>query len=152
MGNSNNLLFAALAIITGALIPVQAATNAAFSKSVGNPYITALSVFTIGLASIIVFLLATRTPVPSFHKLTAAPLFSYAGGLIVATYVIMITILTPRLGVGAAIGLIVTGQILCAVLIDHFGLLNAALRPITLTRFLGMLLMIAGVYLVMKRK
>jgi transporter family-2 protein len=151
MGNSNNLLFAALAIITGALIPVQAATNAAFSKSIGNPYITALSVFSIGLASIIVFLLATRTPLPSFSKLTAAPLFSYAGGLIVATYVIMITILTPRLGVGAAIGLIVTGQILCAVLIDHFGMLNAAVKPITLTRLLGMLLMIAGVYLVMKK-
>jgi transporter family-2 protein len=151
MGNSNNLLFAALAIITGALIPVQAATNAAFSKSIGNPYITALSVFSIGLASIIVFLLATRTPLPSFGKLTAAPLFSYAGGLIVATYVVMITILTPRLGVGAAIGLIVTGQILCAVLIDHFGMLNAAVKPITLTRLLGMLLMIAGVYMVMKK-
>jgi transporter family-2 protein len=63
----------------------------------------------------------------------------------------MITILTPRLGVGAAIGLIVTGQILCAVLIDHFGLLNAAVKPITLTRLLGMLLMIAGVYMVMKK-
>jgi transporter family-2 protein len=89
---------------------------------------------------------------PPIGKLTTAPLFSYAGGLIVATYVIMITILTPRLGVGAAIGLIVTGQILCAVLIDHFGLLNAAVRPINWMRFIGMLLMIAGVYLVMKKK
>ena len=41
MGNGNNLLLILLAIITGALIPVQAATNAAFSKSIGNPYITA---------------------------------------------------------------------------------------------------------------
>ena len=147
----NDLIFLALALITGALIPIQAATNAAFSKSIGNPLITGLMVFIIGLVGMILFVLISRTPFPMRQQLTSAPLYGYLGGLIVATYVVMITILVPRIGVGAAIGLIVTGQIICAVIIDHFGLFNVAVRTISITRLAGIFLMIAGIYLVMKK-
>jgi transporter family-2 protein len=93
----------------------------------------------------------SRTSFPSREQLAAAPLYGYLGGVIVATYVVMITILVPRIGVGTAIGLIVTGQIICAVTIDHFGLFNVAVRSISAVRMVGMLLMIGGVYLVMKK-
>ncbi len=36
----NDFIFLALALIIGALIPIQAATNTAFNKSIGNPLIT----------------------------------------------------------------------------------------------------------------
>jgi len=147
----NEIIFLALALITGALIPIQAATNAAFSKSIGNPIITGLMVFIVGLVGMILFTLISRTSFPPRQQLTATPLYGYLGGVIVATYVVMITILVPRIGVGTAIGLIVTGQIICAVIIDHFGLFNVAVRPISLTRAAGILLMIGGIYLVMKK-
>ena len=147
----NDLFYLALALITGALIPIQAATNTAFSKSVGSASSTGLMVFIIALASMIVFALLTRTPIPDRQQLTSVPLYSYLGGIIVATYVVMITILVPKIGVGTAIGLIVTGQIFCAIAIDHFGLFNVVVRSITMTRFAGMLLMVAGVYLVMRK-
>jgi transporter family-2 protein len=147
----NDIIYLSLALITGALIPVQAATNAAFSKSIGNALATGLMVFIVGLAGMTLFVLLSRTSFPARQQLTAAPLYSYLGGIIVAAYVVMITILVPRIGVGTAIGLIVTGQIICAVLIDHFGLFNVAVRAIDLTRFAGIILMIAGVYLVMKK-
>jgi transporter family-2 protein len=147
----NDIIFLALALITGALIPIQAATNAAFSKSSGTPLITGLMVFIVGLVGMLLFILLSRTPFPARHQLTSAPLYGYLGGIIVATYVVMITILVPKIGVGTAIGLIVTGQIICAVVIDHFGLFNVAMRSVSLTRITGMLLMIGGVYLVMKK-
>jgi transporter family-2 protein len=147
----NDIVFFALALITGALIPIQAATNAAFSKSIGNPIITGLIVFIVGLAGMLLFILLSKTPFPTQQQLTAAPLYGYLGGMIVATYVVMITVLVPRIGVGTAIGLIVTGQIICAVIIDHFGLFNVAVRSISLTRAAGVLLMIGGIYLVMKK-
>ena len=147
----NDLIFLALALITGALIPIQAATNAAFSKSIGNPLITGLMVFVVGLIGMILFILLSRTSFPIRQQLAAAPLYGYLGGIIVATYVVMITVLVPRIGVGTAIGLIVTGQIICAVTIDHFGLFNVAVRAISLTRMSGILLMIVGIYLVMKK-
>src|SRR4051812_27546552 len=116
----NELIYFILALVTGALIPIQAATNALFSRSIGNPFITGLMVFIVGLLGMLLFILFTRTALPSVQQLTSAPISGYLGGLIVATYVIMITVLAPRIGVGPAIGLIVTGQILCAVAIDHF--------------------------------
>jgi transporter family-2 protein len=147
----NDLVYFFLALITGALIPIQAATNAAFSKSIGNPFITGLMVFVVGLLAMLLFVLCSRVSFPGMSQLAAAPKLGYLGGLIVATYVVMITILAPRIGVGPAIGLIVTGQIFCSVLIDHFGLFHVASRPLDLARIVGILLMCAGVYLVMKK-
>jgi transporter family-2 protein len=147
----NDLIWLALALITGALIPIQASTNAAFSKSIGNPFMTGLMVFIVGLVGMIFFVLLTRTSFPKPQQLMSAPLYGYLGGIIVATYVVMITVLVPKIGVGTAIGLIVTGQIICAVMIDHFGLFNTPVHTISITRIAGMLLMIGGVYLVMKK-
>jgi transporter family-2 protein len=147
-----NLIYLALALVTGALIPIQASTNAAFSKSIGNPLTTGLMVFVVGFVGMMSLSLVLRTSFPSMQQLSSAPIYGYAGGLIVATYVVMITILVPRIGVGTAIALIVTGQIICAVIIDHFGLFNVQVRAINLSRLAGILLMITGIYLVMKEK
>ncbi len=147
----NDIVYLFLALIVGALIPIQAATNASFSKSIGNPFVTGLMVFAIGLVGMIIFILVSRTPVPAPKQLMSAPLYSYIGGLIIATYVVMITIIAPRIGVGTAIALIVTGQIICAVIIDHFGLFNVPVRHIDLSRLGGVLLMITGIYFVMKK-
>ncbi len=147
----NDLIFLALALIIGALIPIQAATNTAFNKSIGNPLLTGLMVFTVGVTALILFNLFSRTSLPTQQQLTTAPWYGYLGGIIMASYVVAITVLVPRIGVGTAIGFIVTGQILCAVTIDHFGLFNVVVRTISLTRAAGVILMIAGVYLVMKK-
>jgi len=147
----NELILSLLALMTGALIPIQAATNASFSKSIGNSTVTGLMVFVVGLLGMLVFMLITKTSFPGLQQLSRVPLHGYLGGLIVAVYVVMITILVPKIGVGPAIGLIVTGQIICAVAIDHFGFFHVAVRPVDLTRILGLLLMIAGVYFVMKK-
>jgi len=146
-----NTVFLLLALLTGALIPIQAATNAAFSKSIGNATITALIVFIVGLISVTIFLLFTHTQLPTAVQLKSAPAYGYLGGIIVATYVIMITVLVPRIGVASAIGLIVTGQILCAVIIDQFGLFNVSVHKVDAARALGVLLLIAGVYFTMKK-
>jgi bacterial/archaeal transporter family-2 protein len=151
MDSKGTLLFLGLAFITGALIPIQAATNTAFSKAVGNPFATGMMVFVIGLLSMVLFLLFTENSFPTMKQLSAAPAYGYLGGLIVATYVVMITVLVPRIGVGTAIALIVTGQIFCAVIIDHFGFFGVHVRHIDWQRSFGMLLMIVGVYFVMKK-
>ena len=147
-----NIIYLGLALITGALIPVQAATNAAFSKSIGNPITTGLMVFVVGFLGMSIVSVAMKAALPTVQQLSTAPWYGYARGIIVATYVVMITLLVPHIGVGTAISLIVTGQIICAVLIDHFGLFNVQVRTIDLSRLTGILLMIAGIYLVMRKK
>jgi transporter family-2 protein len=61
--------------------------------------------------------------------------------------VIAITFLAPRLGVGNAIRLVVTGQIVAAVTIDHVGAFGAVVQRLTMGRAIGAVLMIIGVIL-----
>ncbi len=141
-----------LALMTGALIPVQAAANAALSKSLqGNIAFVALILFVVAAGVALLMLSSTGSRVPHWEQLRSAPPWSYAGGLIVAAYVLVITFLAPRLGVGTAIALIVTGQILAAVAIDHFGWLRSLTFPLTAGRALGAFLMIVGAFLALRR-
>ena len=145
-------LFWLLAFVAGALIPVQAAANAALSKSLqGNVAFAALTLFVVaGTASAGDALLAGRQ-LPTAAALRAAPWWSYLGGVIVAFYVFTITFLAPRLGVGTAISLIVTGQIVAALTIDHFGLFRSLTFPLTPARLVGAVLMAVGVFLALRR-
>lgn len=146
-----NLIYLLMALITGALIPVQASTNAAFSKSVGNPFLTGLMVFIVGLIGMVAFILISGTAMPTTQQVISAPLYSYLGGVIVVIYVIMISVLVPRIGVGTSIAFILMGQVIFAVIIDHFGLFNVSPRSVDFTRIVGLALLISGVYLVMKK-
>lgn len=133
-----------LALFSGALIPVQAAANGALSKSVGY---TAFVLFGVGFAMVVLYIVLTRTPPPTLIAMRGTPLWTYIGGLVIATYVLTITYVAPRLGLGLSISLILAGQIVSAVIIDHFGLLRASVVPLTLARAVGVLLIIAGVIL-----
>jgi bacterial/archaeal transporter family-2 protein len=56
----------------------------------------------------------------------------------------------PRIGATAAIALIICGQLITGMLIDHFGLLGVAVRPIEPTRFLAVSFLLIGGYLMVK--
>jgi transporter family-2 protein len=140
-------LLAALALVVGALIPIQAATNAAMSKALGGISYASLVLFGISLIVVLVWILISQTAPPSGAAFREAPLYGWLGGFIVASYVLSITFLAPRLGVGNAICFIVTGQIFAAILIDHFGLFGAQAQPLSWPRVAGIALMIAGLFL-----
>lgn len=144
------LLLSSLALIVGALIPVQAATNAALSHSLGNVFYPSLVVFAVGLCVVATAILLLNIKPPPLSSFVSAPAYGYIGGFIVGSYVLSITYLAPRIGVGNAICFIVTGQILAAVIIDHFGLFKSAVVPISKERLLGIALMIAGLFLARK--
>jgi transporter family-2 protein len=146
------LLLSVLGLVSGALIAVQAASNAALSRAIhGNVPFVALTLFFVAAAAAVLAVAVSGQGVPRAAELAQAPWWSYSGGLIVAFYVLTITFLSPRLGVGAAIALIVTGQIVAALAIDHFGLLRALTIPLTPARLAGAALMIAGAFLALRR-
>jgi transporter family-2 protein len=146
------LLLGLLALVSGALIPVQAASNAALSRTIqGNVPFAAMTLFFVALIAASLALALSGNGWPSFGELREAPWWSFSGGPIVAFYVLTITFLAPRLGVGNAIALIVAGQVLAALTIDHFGLMRSLVFHITPTRLLGAALMIVGVFLALRR-
>jgi transporter family-2 protein len=148
----STLLLGLLAVASGALIPVQAASNAALSRTIGgNVPFSAMVLFLAAFIASAAVMFASGQSLPSIAELREAPWWSYSGGPIVAFYVLTITFLAPRLGIGTAISLIVAGQIIAALAIDHFGLLRSLTFELTPTRAIGAVLMIVGVYLALKR-
>lgn len=144
-------LLALLATVVGALIPIQAATNAAMSRAIGGVAVSSLIVFTIGLLVVGLWVALTRQGLPTMLALRQAPAYGYLGGLIVAIYVLSVTFLAPRLGVANAICFIVTGQIVAAVIIDHLGAFGAVTHAFTLQRGAGIALMVTGLFVAMRQ-
>ena len=61
-----------------------------------------------------------------------------------------ISYMIPRVGVAAAITTIVAGQLLVGTILDHFRLLGAMGRAMDLTRVIGLLIVLVGVWLTVK--
>src|SRR5213075_901317 len=134
-----------LTLVSGALIPVQAAANTVLSKSLGvNVAYAALAVFLTGALATCVGILVTGAVRPPLSSFSGAPWWVYLSGVIITFYIFTITFVAPRLGVGTAIALIVTGQIIAALVIDHFGLMRSLVFPMTAARAIGGTMMIVG--------
>lgn len=132
------------AAAAGALIPVMAVLNARLGRALGEPLHAAFVLFVVGAAmtAVVSLLITGRLPAPG-ALLHAAPVDS-AGGLIVGFYVISVTMLAPRLGVANTIVFVMTAQIVCSSVVDHFGLLGAPVRPLDATRLAGLGLVLVG--------
>jgi transporter family-2 protein len=78
------------------------------------------------------------------------PWYAFTTGILGVVIVGAIGFVVPRLGVARAFTLIVASQFLIAALIDHLGLFGAQIRPLELTRAAGLLVMMAGVWLVVR--
>lgn len=139
----------ALAALVGALLPLQALINARLGQATQGPLMAAFLSFAIGTLALAAVLLATRTPAPSVAQVGAVPAWAWAGGVIGALYVFAATLLVPRLGAASLICLVVFGQVVGSLLLDHYGVLNVP-RPVDGMRLGGAVLVVAGVLLVVR--
>jgi bacterial/archaeal transporter family-2 protein len=136
----------ALAFISGAFLPLQAALNTRLGKSVGNPVYASMFSFIVGAFGIALYILFTKQSF-SWAGVRSAPVYAWIGGLLGAFYVTVIIFLFPKLGPGLTFGLVIAGQMILAALLEHFNILVAQPHPMNFLRVLGILLVIAGVIL-----
>ena len=134
-----------LGFITGLLVPLQLASNAQLARATANPLLAAFLVFLVGTLASALVLAASRTALPSISSLASVPPTAWLGGLIATGYIVAIVIVTPRLGVGVTAALIIVGQLLGAILMDHFGVFGNQQQTINAWRVAGLLLMVSGV-------
>ena len=80
----------------------------------------------------------------------SVPWYVLGAGVFGVVVIAAISFMIPRVGVAAAITTVVAGQVLAGALIDHFGLLEAHLRPMDLTRAIGLAVVLFGVWLTVK--
>lgn len=146
----NPTLLAVLAVVIGgAATALQAPTNAKLMGAVGSPVNAAFVSFAVGTAALGVLAVALQGR-PDLAAARALPWYAWVGGLYGAVFVVAAAWSVPRLGVAATIILMVAGQLLLSLVLDHFGAMGMPRQPISWGRLAGIGLVVAGVLMVRK--
>jgi transporter family-2 protein len=145
----DKIIWIILALLSGAVLPIQAGLNARLGAAAQNPvYASAIS-FVVGTLALVVYIAFTRQTV-SISGIKEIPFYIWLGGLLGAFYVTAIVLLFPILGPGLTFGLVVAGQMIMSVLLDHYNVLVAHPTPINYMKVLGIVLVVAGVVIIRK--
>jgi bacterial/archaeal transporter family-2 protein len=143
------MTYLAFAFAIGLMIPVQAAVNNQLKGFVGSSTLLAAFIsFTVGTIALAVVATVNRQPWSSLGNLAKVEWWHLTGGLLGALFVFGTTLLAPRIGLAKMTALIVAGQVVISLVMDHNGWLGLAVREVTATRLLGGALVVAGVFLV----
>lgn len=137
-----------LALLAGAGLPFQAAGNAAVGRALGHPFWGALTSLMISTLVILPMLGAQRASAPAVGSALQGPWWLWIGGVVGAIYVGGAAAVTPKLGAGGFLACVVAGQMVVAMLVDHFGLMGIEAKPVNLVRLAGVGLILGGVLLV----
>lgn len=145
----NKIIWIVLALLSGAFLPIQAGLNSKLGKAVENPVYASMISFVVGTLGLIAYILITKQTI-SLTGLKEAPNYVWLGGLLGAFYVTVIILAFPVLGPGLTFGLVVAGQMVISMLLEHFNILVAQQNPISFTKIIGIALVILGVLLIRK--
>ncbi|WP_396595313.1 DMT family transporter [Brevundimonas sp. R86498] len=134
-------------VLAGGATALQAPTNARLATAVSSPVNAAFVSFAVGTAALGLLALALQTR-PDVTAMRGLPAYAWVGGLYGAVFVVAAAWAVPRLGVATTITLMVAGQLMLSLVLDHFGALGVPRNPVSLTRLAGVALVIGGVLLV----
>ena len=144
----NPALISMIAIVlAGGATALQAPTNARLMTAVGSPVNAAFISFAVGTAALGLLALMFQSR-PDWAAARGLPWYAWIGGLYGVIFVVAATWGVPRLGVALTITLMVAGQLLISLILDHFGAFGAPRQPINWGRVGGVVLVIAGVVMV----
>ena len=127
-----------------------AALNASLGAKLHSPALATTILFMVGGVVSLAYLFLSggisKSPIQ-----TLIPIFFYLGGLFVMLYILSITWVAPKSGVGDAVSFVLLGQLISMVVLDHFWIIGALQHSVTSQRFAGLALMIVGVFLTVRR-
>jgi transporter family-2 protein len=133
-----------IVLLAGAGIAAQAGINARLRGTLGNSMHAVLVSFVVGTVAALVYCLIEGGSVASLNAVKGAPWWVWTGGLLGAGFVWCTIFAVPKIGVVAMFPLVVAGQMIAAVLLEHFGLLGAPTQPVSAGRISGVALVVLG--------
>lgn len=139
-----------LVSLAGVFVGLQAPVNARLGKEIGAVQAATIS-FLVGTVALLAVTSLSSGGFSSVSGITRAPWWALVGGLLGAFYVTVALRTVTVLGASGLTAIVVTGQLLIAAVIDRFGLLGIARQHLGAPRVIGLLLLIAGVVLVVRR-
>ncbi len=138
-----------MALLSGAFLPIQAGLNTRLGKAIESPVHASLISFVIGAFAVFLYSLLTKQQV-AWMALKETPAWFFLGGILGAFYVTAIILAFPRIGPALTFGLVVAGQMIISVILDHFNVLVAQQHAFNIWRLLGVILIVSGVIIIRK--
>lgn len=139
------ILTLVLVLAAGMGLSVEAGLLGPLGAAVGEMSGT-LSIFLVG--SLLLSLLLIFTRQRGVMQLFAQPRWLLTGGILGPVYVVVISLTTPIIGVGATMVGILCGQIGASLLIDQFGLFGTARQAIDRYRLFALALVAIALWLI----
>jgi transporter family-2 protein len=137
-----------LAIGAGVSVATQQVLNGSLRTSLGSPAWAGFFSYLGGLLTMVVVLFALGEQLPSWKAVTGTPWWAWSGGVLGGVFILLVILLLPSLGAATLIALVVAGQMLLTITLDHFGAFGLTPHPVSLLRLLGAVLLIGGVVLI----
>lgn len=134
-------------VIGGVFTGLQGPTNAMLARPFNSPVNAAFVSFAVGTAVLLAAILALRVR-PDWGGVQALPWYAWLGGAYGAVFVVAAAFAAPRLGVASTVTLMIAGQLVAGMAVDHFGGFGIAAKPVNLTKLAGVALVFLGVVLV----
>ena len=145
----DKLIWIALAFLSGTFLPIQGGLNARLGKAIESPVQASMVSFIVGAAALVLYVIVSGQSI-SWAGVKTAPPYVWLGGLLGAFYVTVIVMAFPRLGPGLTFGLVIAGQMIVSVLLEHFNVLVAQPQPVSFMRLVGIAMVVGGVFVIRK--
>lgn len=139
----------ALTAVVGGFIALQAPINSQLGRSIGTFQAAAVS-FTIGTVALVSLATLAKGGFGDLGEARSLPWYYLTGGLLGAVYVTSVLVTVRTLGVAGVTAATIAGQLSMSVVVDQMGWLGAAKQPITAVKMVGIALLAAGTYLIIR--
>jgi len=139
-----NLNYLIMAIISGFCLPLQGALGARLGVSLASPMYASLVSYAGGLITCILFVLFFRMPTPTLKAIVSVDWYLFLPGFLGAIFVSSMMFLIPKIGVANVLMGALVGQMLMSAALDHFGAFGNPEIHISPVRFIGILMLVAG--------
>ncbi|HUK81953.1 MAG TPA: DMT family transporter [Verrucomicrobiae bacterium] len=140
------MTFLIVAFLMGVILSIYLPMNSSAAKYFGSSIAASFSFFIVATVTSLCILLISGEQ-QCLSKLRTVPVYLHVAGIISAFFIVGTTFLVPKIGARTFFILLVSGQILMAIVISHFGLLESPQDPVTIKKVAGALLVIAGAVL-----
>jgi bacterial/archaeal transporter family-2 protein len=144
---TNILMAVFLAVIAGMAVSIQAPLSSILNQQIGQ--IESVFIVHLGgtVAAGIILLVIGGGNMRAWRN---APWYTYLAGLLGLVVIASINIAIVRMGSIATVSIMFASQLALGGLLDHFGWLGLEVRPLTLPRLLGMVVMGFGAWLTIR--
>lgn len=148
-------LFMMLGLFAGMAFPIQTSINSELRNAIHSPFIASLISFLVGMLVLLFltsFIEHRRLFLNNLQTaktfVTSSPWWLWTGGILGVVFITSNILLLPIVGASLTVVLALSGQMIIALVIDHFGWFGIPKHRLNVQRILGIVLMITGIMII----